>query len=68
MSEYNAMNHLAKSAPEAKRDSLHAKNRAYIERQLEYKKTKQAAFWGRVRKVLTLIALAIIAYTLFDFT
>ena len=29
---------------------------------------KQAEFWNRVRKVLTLIAIAIVAYTLFNFT
>ena len=67
MSEYNAMTQLAKSAPEARRELIQEQNRIYLEQQLEYSSTKKAAFLKKVRQVLTLIAIAIIAYVLFHF-
>ena len=67
MSEYNAMTQLAKSAPEARRELIQEQNRIYLEQQLEYSSTKKAVFLNRVRQVLTLIAIALIAHTLFHF-
>lgn len=67
-SEYDALQGLTDSSPEAKRELLQAQNKAYIEQQLEYSRTKQAAFWRKVWIAANTFGLMLIIYTLFHFS
>ena len=63
--EYDAMQGLSQSSQEAKREQLQEQNRAYLEQQLEYSRTKQAAIYNRIRIAATTFAVMLIIFTLY---
>ena len=58
---------LKQSAAQTKQKGLKAVNHKTIVDEDSRKKQVNGVFWHRVRQVLTLIAIAIVAYTLFHF-
>ena len=68
MSEYSAMQQLAKSAPEAKRELQQKESAQRIEGILAARREASEIFWHGVMRLITHMTLAIIVvYTLFHF-
>lgn len=58
---------LEQSAAQTKQEDLKATNHKTIDDEFNSKQSVNSDFWHRVMNVMTLIAIAIVAYTLFHF-
>lgn len=58
---------LEQSAAQTKQEGLKATNHKTIDDEANRKQSVNSDFWHRVMNVMTLIAIAIVAYTLFHF-